>query len=532
MKLDGYDIFTKNLTECKGQGITIYTASELKGYEISLQTAFDEHLSICVKLENDKKLAITCIYGSPSSATDNNNALCKLIKEIDNRPEHLKVILGDFNYPSITWNNLHYEATDNNESRDPDNFKEAIIESYLNQLVDSPTHARVTDNPCCIDWVFTNNEALINGVIDGSPLGSSDHTLIEVDTRGTHKSKEPKPSQRTAKPPTHSTPRRYENRDTRSRSSTRDKHNRTERTPGPYQERYPSRRSSPQRRRTPSPRRHSPPPPPPPPRRIMDRRERESRRHHNTPPRWQDRSRSHSPYRESRRQHRVSWGHCQAPVQKRKKVGRNKTSNSNKKSHIREEDHEILLQQLTCWLAQHASQPTCQKAAYPTCQKATYPTCQKAGHPTSTQSAKMQPNQPAKRQRIPPAKRQPTPPAKRQSTPPTKGQRSPPSKRQQTTHPEKKPTPPRAAPESRGWETMKWNKGQPAPAARKRPKHVKNKENKTKTNTSNKYQQVPPITMVATNQETTDDNKEDQQNEIMKHTEAAEKRIGKTKKSP
>ena len=208
MKVDGYDIFTKNLTERKGRGITIYTASELKAYEISLQTAIDEHLSICVKLENDEKLAITCIYGSPSSATDNNNALCKLIKEIDSRPEHLKVILGDFNYPSITWNNLHYEATDNNESRDPDNFKEAIIESYLNQLLDSPTYARGTDNPSCIDWVFTNNEALINGVIDGSPLGSSDHTLIEIDTRGTHKSKDRKPSQRTAKPPTHSTPQK------------------------------------------------------------------------------------------------------------------------------------------------------------------------------------------------------------------------------------------------------------------------------------------------------------------------------------
>ena len=69
------------------------------------------------------------------------------------------------------------------------------------------------------------------------------------------------------------------------------------------------------------------------------------------------------------------------------------------------------------------------------------------------------------------------------------------------------------------------------PAARKHPKHVKNKESKTKTNTINKYQQVPPITMVATNQETTDSNKEDQQNETMKHTQAAEKRRKRIKKN-
>ena len=187
LKLDDYDISTKNITERKGWGLTIYMTSELKANGISLQTAFDEHLSICVKLENDEKVAITCIYRSSSSATDNNNNLCKLIKEIDSRPEHLKVILGDFNYPSITWNNLHDDTTDNNESRDPHNFKETIIESYLNQLVDFPTRARGTDNPSCIDWVFTNNETLINGITVGSSLGSSDHTLIEVDINTTPK---------------------------------------------------------------------------------------------------------------------------------------------------------------------------------------------------------------------------------------------------------------------------------------------------------------------------------------------------------
>ena len=180
------------------------------------------------------------------------------------------------------------------------------------------------------------------------------------------------------------------------------------------------------------------------------------------------------------------------------------------------------------------TQPAKRQPTQPAKRQATQPAKRQATQPAirqSTQPAKMQPTQPAKRQPIPPAKRQPTQPAKRQSTPPTKGQPSPPTKGQQTTHPEKKPTPPRVAPESCDRENMKWNKGQPAPAARKHPKHVKNKENKTKTNSSNKYQQVPPITMVITNQETTNNNKENQQNEIMKHTEAAEKRRKRIRKN-
>ena len=153
LQLDNYDIFTKNIPGNKGRGIAIYTARELKAHEISITTIFEEHLTVSIKLENDEELTITCIYRSPSSTPDNNSALCRLIKEIDGRPEQLKIILGDFNYPSITWSNLYYSTSDNNVNKDPDNFKEAIIETYLQQFVDCPTRARGPDNPSCIDWV-------------------------------------------------------------------------------------------------------------------------------------------------------------------------------------------------------------------------------------------------------------------------------------------------------------------------------------------------------------------------------------------
>ena len=100
---------------------------------------------------------------------ENNNALFRLIRKIDGRPEQLKILLGDFNYLAITWSNLYYSTVDNNENKDPDNFKEAIIKTYLQQFVDFPTRARVSDNPSCIDWVFSNNETIINRVIDFGP---------------------------------------------------------------------------------------------------------------------------------------------------------------------------------------------------------------------------------------------------------------------------------------------------------------------------------------------------------------------------
>ena len=51
----------------------------------------------------------------------------------------------------------------------------------MTQHIDFPTRARGTDNPSCLDYIFTNSEELINNVLDTSPLGNSDHTVIQAD---------------------------------------------------------------------------------------------------------------------------------------------------------------------------------------------------------------------------------------------------------------------------------------------------------------------------------------------------------------
>ena len=92
--IDGYDTFMHNLENTTGRGIIIYADTRSQAYEVKLHSTFQEHLSICTKLENGEQLLITCLHHSPSSPVGNNQYLNNLIKEIDNTSMAFKLIMG------------------------------------------------------------------------------------------------------------------------------------------------------------------------------------------------------------------------------------------------------------------------------------------------------------------------------------------------------------------------------------------------------------------------------------------------------
>ena len=107
----------------------------------------------------------------------NNTNLQDLIKEIDSTKHHLKILVGDFDFPSISWKDLHC----NSSNLEANTFKQTVLDCYMTQHIDFPTRARGTDNLSYLDYIFTNSEELINNVLDTSTLGNSDHTVIQAD---------------------------------------------------------------------------------------------------------------------------------------------------------------------------------------------------------------------------------------------------------------------------------------------------------------------------------------------------------------
>ena len=164
----------------------VYTAPNLKAYAVNLSSNFEEYISLSIKLNNEVSLFFTCIYRSPSSNVTNNSRLKDIISEIDNHHHPLIITTGDFNFPLLSWDDLHYTTP----IPQVNNFKKAVMDCCWTQHVDFPTRARGTDNLSCLDYILTNSEELINNISDLSPLGSSDHTVTQADINVTWKKEE------------------------------------------------------------------------------------------------------------------------------------------------------------------------------------------------------------------------------------------------------------------------------------------------------------------------------------------------------
>ena len=173
IKIGGYKIFHTPLG--RGRGICIYIRENLPFKEVRLESNYDEYLALAMNLEKGEKLLVMAIYRSPNSSDDNNERLIELLDKINQTGYTHQVILGDFNMPTIDWEN------DRASNRMAQKFLEQITENYWTQHVKTPTRCRGAATPNILDLVFTNHEHMIQKIDHHSPLGRSDHSLLAFD---------------------------------------------------------------------------------------------------------------------------------------------------------------------------------------------------------------------------------------------------------------------------------------------------------------------------------------------------------------
>ena len=114
----------------------------------------------------DYELAIGVCYRNPSTCDIEEENLHDCIKVACDRYKNI-IIVGDFNHPTIKWDELHTQ-------KEGLNFLNLTVDCFLTQHVSEPTRGRNI-----LDLVLSKPEQLIEEVTITEPLGTSDHDTVD-----------------------------------------------------------------------------------------------------------------------------------------------------------------------------------------------------------------------------------------------------------------------------------------------------------------------------------------------------------------
>ncbi|XP_071944903.1 uncharacterized protein [Antedon mediterranea] len=176
LQLNGYDMF---ITDQLGRGVCIYTNKVLKATSVNFDTQvnnFNESVWCEIRLENEENILVGCIYRSPNSSKENNDALLELISTACRRKYPYLLITGDFNYREIDWTSWISRASENHGSS---KLVDCLQDNFLYQVSNRNTRYRDGNRPSLLDLIIVNDELLIDEVSEYSPLGKSDHVILE-----------------------------------------------------------------------------------------------------------------------------------------------------------------------------------------------------------------------------------------------------------------------------------------------------------------------------------------------------------------
>ena len=182
ISIENYNLFTNNLSAAdNNRGCAIYIRNHISAEQITFEDSnVHDSVWIEVNLLNSDKLLIGCVYRSPNADSVYNDNVNKLLVHISQAGYSHILVVGDFNYKGINWTTWSANVSE----KDPANkFLEAVRDSYLIQHIETATRIRGDQEPSLLDLVLTNEEGMIEDLELLSPLGKSDHAVIDFSFR-------------------------------------------------------------------------------------------------------------------------------------------------------------------------------------------------------------------------------------------------------------------------------------------------------------------------------------------------------------
>ena len=179
VSLQDYNLFrVDRKDDIAGGGVLLYVHNSLDAFQCNIINDIEvsDTMWCQVKLNNNDKLLVGLCYRSTSSSAVNNHKMFEQLRAIvEVRGITHLLIMGDFNFPEIDWNNY---SVSSGPSSDPQVFFDLMQDLFMFQHVTKPTRHRVGQRSSLLDLVFTNDDMSIDTIDHLPALGKSDHDVL------------------------------------------------------------------------------------------------------------------------------------------------------------------------------------------------------------------------------------------------------------------------------------------------------------------------------------------------------------------
>ena len=187
LNLRGYQVWRRDRRGKKGGGVMILSQDNLIVREVTPETSGAEIVTIEIQLGREKIL-ISTVYAPPHTKSwekeehegilrETLHDLGKIIQKA-NQKNHRLIMIGDFNCSKVDWRNYEVRGGELDWSWNRELFNLAT-QNLLYQHIIEPTRMRGEDKPSTLDLLFTRTESEVANIQYRTPLGNSDHVLLQ-----------------------------------------------------------------------------------------------------------------------------------------------------------------------------------------------------------------------------------------------------------------------------------------------------------------------------------------------------------------
>jgi len=178
LALDGFTMFRKDRGGERGGGLLLYVSDRFETtLEMQCMNAnFEESIWCTVDTAPGSKLLVGLCYRKTNSSSANNESLLEAMEAASKcKIDSHMTIFGDFNYRSINYSQYSV-APDGGLA--PQEFFEKTQELFLIRNVHEFTWCREEQRSSVLDYIFTDEENMIDDMKYLAPLGKSDHACL------------------------------------------------------------------------------------------------------------------------------------------------------------------------------------------------------------------------------------------------------------------------------------------------------------------------------------------------------------------